>query len=113
MANLHAGVSTLCVGVFFWVYAEFIMRYVPLVRLSREVNLLPYFLCMIGGMALAGRALAGTPAKASASWGRSMCSAGLMSGKAGRLDRAGSSMTGRRCGLPGLWLSPGRPPAAI
>ena len=58
LANLHAGVSTLCVGVFFWVYAEFIMRYVPLVRLSREVNLLPYFLCMIGGMALAGRALA-------------------------------------------------------
>ncbi len=58
LANLHAGVSTLCVGVFFWVYAEFIMRYVPLVRLSREVNLLPYFLCMIGGMALSARALA-------------------------------------------------------
>jgi exopolysaccharide biosynthesis polyprenyl glycosylphosphotransferase len=45
------------VGIFFWVYAEFIMRYVPLVRLSREVNLLPYFLCMIGGMALSARAL--------------------------------------------------------
>jgi exopolysaccharide biosynthesis polyprenyl glycosylphosphotransferase len=57
LANLHAGVTTLCVGVFFWVYAEFIMRYVPLVRLSREVNLLPYFLCMIGGMALSARAL--------------------------------------------------------
>ena len=57
LANLHAGVTTLCVGVFFWVYAEFIMRYVPFVRLSREVNLLPYFLCMVGGMALSARAL--------------------------------------------------------
>lgn len=57
LANLHAGVTTLCVGVFFWVYAEFIMRYVPVVRLSREVNLLPYFLCMVGGMALSARAL--------------------------------------------------------
>jgi exopolysaccharide biosynthesis polyprenyl glycosylphosphotransferase len=55
LANLHAGVTMLCVGVFFWVYAEFIMRYVPLVRLSREVNLLPYFLCMVGGMALSAR----------------------------------------------------------
>ena len=57
LANLHAGVTTLCVGIFFWVYAEFIMRYVPIVRLSREVNLLPYFLCMVGGMALSARAL--------------------------------------------------------
>ena len=36
LANLHAGVTTLFVGVFFWVYAEFIMRYVPVVRLSRD-----------------------------------------------------------------------------
>lgn len=57
LANLHAGVTALCVGVFFWVYAEFIMRYVPIVRLSREVNLLPYFLCMIGGMALSAGAV--------------------------------------------------------
>ena len=57
LANLHAGVTTLCVGVFFWVYAELIMRYVPVVRLSREVNLLPYFFCMIGGMTLSARAL--------------------------------------------------------
>lgn len=55
LANLHAGATTLFVGMFFWVYAAFIMRYVPVVRLSREVNLLPYFLCVIGGMALAGR----------------------------------------------------------
>jgi lipopolysaccharide/colanic/teichoic acid biosynthesis glycosyltransferase len=58
LANLHAGATTLFVGIFFWVYAELIMRYVPVVRLSREVNLLPYFLCMIGGMALSGRNLA-------------------------------------------------------
>ncbi len=57
LANLHAGVTTLCVAIFFWVYAELIMRYVPVVRLSREVNLLPYFLCVVGGMALSARDL--------------------------------------------------------
>jgi len=40
-------------AIFFWVYAEFIMRYVPVVRLSREVNLLQYFLCVVIGL-LAG-----------------------------------------------------------
>jgi exopolysaccharide biosynthesis polyprenyl glycosylphosphotransferase len=50
--------STLAVGVFFWVYAEFIMRYVPLVRLTREVNLLPYFLCLLGGLLLTVRDVA-------------------------------------------------------
>jgi exopolysaccharide biosynthesis polyprenyl glycosylphosphotransferase len=59
LANLHAATATLCVGIFFWVYAEFIMRYVPLVRLSREVNLLPYFLCVVGAMALSRRELTG------------------------------------------------------
>jgi exopolysaccharide biosynthesis polyprenyl glycosylphosphotransferase len=58
LANLHAAVTTLCVGVFFWVYAEVIMRYVPVVRLTREVNLLPYFLCTIGGLVLSMRDLA-------------------------------------------------------
>ena len=57
LANLHAGVTTLGVGLFFWLYAEFIMRYVPLVRLSREVNLIPYFACVILGMLLASRDL--------------------------------------------------------
>ena len=57
LANLHAGVTTLFVAIFFWIYAEIIMRYVPFVRLSREVNLLPYFLCVVGGMALAAREL--------------------------------------------------------
>lgn len=58
LANLHTGATTLCVAIFFWVYAEFIMRYVPVVRLSREVNLLPYVLCVVGGMALSARDLA-------------------------------------------------------
>jgi lipopolysaccharide/colanic/teichoic acid biosynthesis glycosyltransferase len=57
LTNLHAGATTLAVGIFFWVYAAFIMRYVPVVRLSPEVNLLPYFLCVIGGMALSARDL--------------------------------------------------------
>lgn len=55
LANLHAATATLAVGVFFWVYAEFILRYVPIVRLTREVNLLPYFLCVVGGMILTAR----------------------------------------------------------
>ncbi len=55
LANLHAATATLAVGVFFWVYAEFILRYVPVVRLTREVNLLPYFLCVVGGMMLTAR----------------------------------------------------------
>jgi exopolysaccharide biosynthesis polyprenyl glycosylphosphotransferase len=63
LANLHAGATTLCVGIFFWVYAEFIMRYVPIVRLSREVNLLPYFLCMVGGMAISRRELTALSAR--------------------------------------------------
>ena len=58
LVNIHVGLTTLAVGVFFWVYAEFIMRYVPLVRLSRQVKQLPYFLCVIVGMLLTTRDLA-------------------------------------------------------
>lgn len=57
LANLHVVATTLCVGVFFWVYANLIYH-VPFVRLSRSVNLLPYFLCMVGGMVLSARDLA-------------------------------------------------------
>ncbi len=57
LANLHLAVSTLLVGVFFWVYAEFIMAYVPVVKLSPTVNLLPYFLCVVAGMVLSARDL--------------------------------------------------------
>jgi exopolysaccharide biosynthesis polyprenyl glycosylphosphotransferase len=55
LANLHVGVTTLGVGMFFWVYAELILRYVPIVRLTRQVNLIPYFLCVIGAMILSTR----------------------------------------------------------
>src|SRR5437016_2329723 len=58
LANLHAAATTLCVGIFFWVYAGFVVRYVPVIHLGREVNLLPYFLCVVGGMALSARDLA-------------------------------------------------------
>jgi len=50
LVRIHGAAIILAVAVFFWVYAEFIMRYVPVVRLSREVNLLPYFLCVIIGL---------------------------------------------------------------
>lgn len=56
LANLHAVVTTLLVGGFFWLYANLIYH-VPFVRLSRSVNLLPYFLCMVGGMVLGARDL--------------------------------------------------------
>src|SRR5688572_1120448 len=55
LANLHVGVTTLFVGIFFWAYAELILRYFPVVRLTRQMNLLPYFLCVIGAMALSAR----------------------------------------------------------
>lgn len=48
----------LCVGAFFWAYAEFILRFVPVVRLTREVNLLPYLLCVVAGVAVSSRAAA-------------------------------------------------------
>ncbi len=55
LASLHAAAAAAGAGVFFWAYAEFILRHVPFVRLTREVNLLPYLLCVLGGMALARR----------------------------------------------------------
>ena len=54
LANLHAAVTAAFVGVFFWAYANLIYH-VPYVRLSREVNLVPYFLCVIAGMLLSAR----------------------------------------------------------
>ena len=57
LANLHAGAMTLFIGVFFWVYAN-VIYYVPFVHLNRSVNLIPYFLCVVGGMLLSTRDLA-------------------------------------------------------
>ena len=54
LANIYAALMTVFIGVFFWAYANLIYH-VPFVHLSREVNLLPYFLCVIGGMLLSAR----------------------------------------------------------
>jgi exopolysaccharide biosynthesis polyprenyl glycosylphosphotransferase len=54
LANIHAATVTVFVGAFFWAYANLIYH-VPFVHLSREVNLLPYFFCVIGGMLLCAR----------------------------------------------------------
>jgi len=54
LANLHVGATTLGVTIFFWVYAHFVYH-VPFVHLNRDVNLLPYSLCVIGGMLLSTR----------------------------------------------------------
>lgn len=57
LASLHALVTTCVIGALFWGYAAFILTFVPVVRLSREVNLWPYFLCVLAGMALSRREL--------------------------------------------------------
>lgn len=59
LASLHTAAAAVLVGGFFWAYAEFILRHVPFVRLTREVHLLPYLLCVLGGMALARREVKG------------------------------------------------------
>ena len=56
VANFHIFATTVLVGFFFWVYAQVIYR-VSFINLSHEVNLLPYFLCVIGGMLLSARDL--------------------------------------------------------
>jgi exopolysaccharide biosynthesis polyprenyl glycosylphosphotransferase len=56
LVRIHGAALMLGVAVFFWLYAEFIMTYVPVVKLSREVNLLQYFLCVVIGLLIgAGR----------------------------------------------------------
>jgi exopolysaccharide biosynthesis polyprenyl glycosylphosphotransferase len=57
LANLHALVTTLAIGALFWGYAAFILAFVPVVRLSPDVNRWPYFLGVLGGMVLSRREL--------------------------------------------------------
>ncbi len=54
LANIYAAMMTVLVGGFFWAYAS-VIYHVPYVHLSREVNLLPYFLCVIGAMVISAR----------------------------------------------------------
>jgi len=57
LVRIHGAAQLLGISVFFWLYAEFIMTYVPVVKLSREVNLLQYFLCVIIGFLVGGSRL--------------------------------------------------------
>lgn len=50
LVRIHGTALLMGVAVFFWVYAEFIMAFVPVVKLSREVNLLQYFLGVLIGL---------------------------------------------------------------
>jgi exopolysaccharide biosynthesis polyprenyl glycosylphosphotransferase len=53
LANLHNMVTLLLICVFFWVYGEFVITFVPdVIRLTRETILLPYFLSLILGLIL-------------------------------------------------------------
>ena len=56
LANIHAAVVTLFVGAVFWVWAYVNLNFhVPYVHMNPYENLLPYFLCAIGGMLLSAR----------------------------------------------------------
>jgi|APLak6261669087_1056070.scaffolds.fasta_scaffold00010_44 exopolysaccharide biosynthesis polyprenyl glycosylphosphotransferase len=65
LVRLHGAAQLLAISVFFWLYAEFIMTYVPVVKLSREVNLLPYFLCVVIGFLAGGSLLRAASARLS------------------------------------------------
>lgn len=55
LVRIHGGAVLLGIAVLFWVYAEFTLRYLSeWMKLTREVNLLPYFLCVVIGMLAAG-----------------------------------------------------------
>ncbi|HEY4988721.1 MAG TPA: sugar transferase, partial [Opitutaceae bacterium] len=56
LANLHAAMMTLFVGVVFGAWAFVNLKFhVPYVHMNRYENLFPYFLCAIGGMLLSAR----------------------------------------------------------
>lgn len=63
LVRIHGAALLLGVSVFFWLYAEFIMTYVPVVRLSREVNLLQYYLCVLIGLLLGGGLIRGVESR--------------------------------------------------
>jgi exopolysaccharide biosynthesis polyprenyl glycosylphosphotransferase len=55
LVRIHGVVILLAVAVYFWVYAELTIRYLSeWMKLSREVNLVLYFLCVVIGMLAAG-----------------------------------------------------------
>jgi exopolysaccharide biosynthesis polyprenyl glycosylphosphotransferase len=58
LANIHAALMTLFVGAVFWAWAFINLSvHVPFVHMNPYENLVPYFLCVIGGMLLSVRAV--------------------------------------------------------
>jgi lipopolysaccharide/colanic/teichoic acid biosynthesis glycosyltransferase len=56
LANIHAAIMTLFAGAAFWVWAYINLNFrVPFIHMNPLENLLPYFLCVIGGMLLSAR----------------------------------------------------------
>jgi len=56
LANIHAAIMTLFVGAVFWIWALVNLSFhVPFVHMSPFENLIPYFLCAVGGMLLSAR----------------------------------------------------------
>jgi lipopolysaccharide/colanic/teichoic acid biosynthesis glycosyltransferase len=56
LANLHTALTTLFVGLLFWAWAYLNLTvHVPYIHMNPKANLLPYFLCVIGGMLLSAR----------------------------------------------------------
>lgn len=61
LAALHNAVALLVVCVGFWLYAELTIAWLSdWMRLTREVGLMPYFLCLVIGMLAGSRAVART-----------------------------------------------------
>jgi exopolysaccharide biosynthesis polyprenyl glycosylphosphotransferase len=56
LANIHAAAMTLFVAAAFWIWAIVNLKlHVPFIHMNPHANLVPYFLCVTGGMLLSGR----------------------------------------------------------
>jgi lipopolysaccharide/colanic/teichoic acid biosynthesis glycosyltransferase len=56
LANIYAAIATFFVGAVFWAWAYVNLNvHVPFVHMNAYQNLVPYFLCVIGGMLLSAR----------------------------------------------------------
>jgi lipopolysaccharide/colanic/teichoic acid biosynthesis glycosyltransferase len=56
LANIHSALMTLFVGLLFWAWAAINLEvHVPYIHMNPKANLLPYFLCVVGGMLLSSR----------------------------------------------------------
>jgi exopolysaccharide biosynthesis polyprenyl glycosylphosphotransferase len=56
LANIHAAAMTLFVAAVFWIWAGVNLNFaLPFIHMNVYENLLPYFLCVVGGMLLSAR----------------------------------------------------------